>query len=64
MSFVEWVTVKKMAEETGYTEKAIQDKVTTGVWPQGLVWRHAPDGRRIFSKKGYNKWAESRPLKN
>ncbi|WP_257294862.1 hypothetical protein [Endozoicomonas sp. YOMI1] len=62
MSGIEWITVKKMAEETGYTEKAIRKKVSKGNWPQGLVWRHAPDNRLLFSKTGYNKWAESRPL--
>lgn len=61
MADIEWVTVKKMAEETGYTERALQDKVTKGVFPQGIVWRKAPDGRRLFSKKSYNKWAESQP---
>ena len=61
MPVINWVTADKLSEETGYSKKALNDKVTKGIFPQGRVWRKAPDGRRLFSKTGFNKWAESQP---
>ena len=58
----EQVGVSKLAELTGYTEKAIQDKITNGVFPEGTVWKKAPDGRRLLNIKEYDKWVESQPI--
>lgn len=43
---------------TGYTEKAMQSKIDTGVWLEGQVWRRAPDGRRLIDLKGFEYWVE------
>jgi hypothetical protein len=31
-----WVRIRKAAEATGYTEKAIRQKIDKGVWLQGV----------------------------
>lgn len=55
---INWITVAKHAAETGYTEDAINTKIRDGVWLEGKVWKHAPDGRRLISVEGYNAWVE------
>lgn len=44
---------------TGYTEKAIQQKIDAGVWREGREWIKAPDGRRLVDLEGYDRWVES-----
>ncbi|NCC26604.1 MAG: excisionase [Gammaproteobacteria bacterium] len=34
-------------------------KIADQTWPEGSVWRHAPDGRILVSVEGYNAWAET-----
>lgn len=53
-----FVTIRKAAELTGYTERAIEEKIAKGVWLKGREWVHAPDGRRLISMKGYEAWVE------
>ena len=43
---------------TGYTEKAIQQKIDAGVWREGHEWKKAPDGRRLVDLEGYDRWVE------
>ena len=45
---------------TGYTVKAIQRKIERGDWPEGKVWRHAPDGHVVVDMMGYDRWVEGR----
>jgi len=52
-------TVKKFAEASGYTERAIRTKIQDGTWPMGEVWIKAPDNRVLISVEGYEAWAES-----
>ena len=52
-------TIKKHAEETGYTESAIRTKISRGVWLEGRVWKKAPDGTIIIDEEGYNEWVEN-----
>lgn len=54
------VTVEKASEETGYTKKAIERKIDSGVWPEGMVWIKAPDGRRLIDMAGYDAWARGK----
>jgi hypothetical protein len=44
---------------TGYTVKAMQCKISRGDWPEGKVWRHAPDGRVFIDLAGFERWVES-----
>lgn len=55
---MKWVTVKKLAEMSGYSIKAIQNKVDRGVWRKGVHLVIAPDGRRLFNVPVIEKWIE------
>ncbi len=55
-----WVTVRKHAERTGYSEDAIRSKMADGTWLEGVVWKKAPDGRVLISEEGYDAWVEAR----
>ena len=44
---------------TGYTIKAMERKIERGDWPEGRVWKRAPDGRILIDMVGYQKWVES-----
>lgn len=49
----------KLAEAlTGYTVKAMEGKIDRGDWVEGLEWVRAPDGSRLISIPGYNRWAQ------
>jgi hypothetical protein len=56
---VRFITVDKMADETGYTRNAIYKKCNDGVWRQGEVWHRAPDGRILIDIEGYERWVLS-----
>lgn len=58
---MKWVTIKKLSEESGYSEKAIRRKIEVGVWVQGVHWRYSPDNQ--FNTEEYQKWVEKDPLK-
>lgn len=58
---VNWVTVKKFAELSGYSEQAIRRKIERKVWPEDKVWHRAPDRRSLISIEGYNEWVQSAP---
>lgn len=53
-----YVLIPKAAELTGYTRRAIEDKIAKGVWVEGREWIKAPDGHRLISIKGYQSWVE------
>ena len=56
---VNYKTVNQFSAESGYTEAAIRAKCADGTWPQGIVWRRAPDGKPLISVEGYNSWVEN-----
>jgi hypothetical protein len=61
MSAVKWVTIRRAAEISGYSEDAIRSKIADGTWLEGKVWRRAPDNRILIStEEGYDEWAEGR----
>lgn len=53
-----YVTIELFHSITGYTVKAVERKIETGVWTEGGVWVKAPDNRRLISMEGYKKWVE------
>lgn len=53
-----WVTVTKFAELSGYSVKAIHCKIDQGVWVYGVHWKHAPDNRRIISVAAVEAWMQ------
>ncbi|WP_263082106.1 hypothetical protein [Endozoicomonas sp. Mp262] len=54
-----WLLILKFAQETGYTPKAVEQKINSGKWPYGKIWRNSPDGRRQINMVEYEKWVES-----
>ena len=56
--FADFVTIKKAAEITGYTERAIRHKIASGLWPENVVWKWAPDGVQLIIMEGYFTWAK------
>lgn len=53
-----YMTIRKFAQETGYSEDAIRSKIRDGIWRLGYVWMRAPDGRTLIDVEGYEKWVE------
>lgn len=45
---------------TGYSVKAMERKIERGDWPEGKLWRRAPDGHILIDLMGYQRWVESR----
>lgn len=43
---------------SGYTVKAMQEKISKGIWCQGKEYRKAPDGRILVDILGVEKWVE------
>lgn len=54
-----YLTVRKFASESGYTEDAIRSKIRDGVWRLGEIWLKAPDGRTLIDMEGYETWVEA-----
>ncbi len=55
---VNWVTIKRFSELSGYTKKAIELKVERGVWLKDHHWVKAPDGRILISIKAVEAWIQ------
>lgn len=51
-----WALLKRAAEVTGYSEKAIRCKMTDGVWLKGIHWDKAPDGHVIINLEAVDQW--------
>lgn len=55
---VKYVRIRRFAELTGYTEKAVYRKIEEGVWVQGREFQRAPDGNICVNLEGYESWVE------
>jgi hypothetical protein len=53
-----WVTIRRAAELTGHTEKAVRRKIEIGVWPEG-VWKRV-GGRVYINLDSFDLWVEGR----
>jgi len=53
-----YIRVKKFAELTGYSEKAVYHKIERGIWRQGREYQRAPDGNICIDIEGYYRWVE------
>jgi len=53
-----YLTIRKFAAESGYSEIAIRSKIHSGIWMLDQVWKKAPDGRVLIDVEGYHKWVE------
>jgi len=59
---MKYVTIKKLAELTGYSEDAIRAKRKRGIWLFGIHWRKSPDGRLQFNIEAIEQWIEGKAL--
>lgn len=53
-----FVTIPLASIVTGFTEKAIERKIESGVWIEGREYVRR-DGRVLIDLRGYERWAES-----
>ena len=53
-----YLTIKKFAAESGYSEGAVRTKIARGVWLEGEVWVRASDGRSLISVEGFESWVD------
>ena len=53
------ITIKKLANESGYTESAIRSKIADGIFAEGKHYIKSPDGRIQFRVDEYIRWVES-----
>jgi len=51
-----WVTIKKFSSLSGYTEKAVRNKINRGIWINKKHWEKAPDGRILICIKAIEEW--------
>ena len=51
-----WVLIKRVVEDTGYSDQAIRAKIKRGIWLQDLIWKKAPDNRIVFNLEEIQKW--------
>jgi hypothetical protein len=57
-SVINWITIGKLCDQSGYSENAIRAKIKKGVWLMEQHWRKAPDGRILFNTEAINNWVE------
>jgi hypothetical protein len=55
---VRYVRINRFAELTGYTEKAVYEKIRVGVWIEGVHYRKAPDGHILIDLEAIERWVE------
>jgi hypothetical protein len=55
---VRYVLIPRAAELTGYSKRAIEEKIARGIWREKLEWCKAPDGHRMIDLRGYERWVE------
>ncbi len=53
-----YLTIDKFSEVSGYTKEAIRSKIKRGQWLEGREWKKAPDGRNLINIEGYEQWVE------
>lgn len=51
--------VSVFCQETGYTKKAVERKIATGVWREGREFVRAPDRRILIDTEAYERWARA-----
>jgi hypothetical protein len=55
---LEWTLIPVFCSLTGYTPKAVQRKIQSGVWIEGRHYRRAPDGHITMNLQAYYEWVE------
>ena len=55
-----YVLIRRLAELTGYTIKAMQPTTGNGVWIEQREWSLAPNGQPMIDIKGFSATARAR----
>lgn len=58
---VDSVTIRRFAELSGYSEKAVRRKIERGDWLEGFEYHRAPTGGVTIYLPGFNRWAQGLP---
>lgn len=53
-----WIKLSQFCQLSGYTPKAVERKRQSGVWPEGVIWRIAPDGNVHVNWEAYQGWVK------
>ena len=51
-----WIILKKFSVLSGYTPKAVYNKIERGQWTHGVHYRKAPDGKFFINAKEVENW--------
>ena len=55
---VRYVKLSVFETLCGYTPKAVERKIATGVWTEGREYRRAPDNNLMIDLVEYERWVE------
>lgn len=55
------VLLGRYAEMSGYTRKALENKIERGVLCEGIHYYRAPDGRIHIDLENIDKWVKGQP---
>lgn len=61
---LEWMLVPLFCSYTGYTSKAVRRKIEDGKWPEGRLYRRAPDGHITINLQEYYRWVHEQSARN
>lgn len=53
---IEWITIQKAAELSGYSVAALRSKIQRCELAEEVIWRKAQDGRILFNVANFNAW--------
>lgn len=51
-----WITIQKLHEQTGYSVAALRQKIQRGDFIDGVHYRRSPDSRIHFNVGAYEQW--------
>ena len=54
----EWVTLKKVSQETGYSIAALRSKIQRGQLHETVHWRKAQDGRVLINVGSFEEYTK------
>lgn len=56
---MKYLTISKFAERSGYSEKAIRNKIERNVWIEKMHYIKSPDGRIQINTNAIELWMEA-----
>lgn len=57
---INYIQLRKYAELSGYSEKAIRDKIYEGVWVEGIHFCKAPDRKIMINIEKVELWLQGK----